>query len=162
MKKTRTVFSVNTSLILKEVTGGQWGIGSKFPLSAVILVHGSLHDRRFIILGDPGADSGDEEKSKRAEKCMVRRKVMNGEKSPWGQCLTRPVPVRHCPQGLFSPFITFLRTIYFSARLDFSSSPLSAPGSPRMALYEPSGDRVRPAWLIKCLSCRLGSWLISW
>ena len=40
--------------------------------------------------------------------------------------------VRHCPQGLFSPFFTFLRAIYFSARLDFSSSPLSAPGSPRM------------------------------
>ena len=47
------------------------------------------------ILGDPGA----------------RRKVMNGEKSPWGQCLTRSVP----------------------PRLDFSSSPLSAPGSPRMS-----------------------------
>ena len=41
--------------------------------------------------------------------------------------------VRHCPQGLFSPFFTFLRAIYFSARLDFSSSPLSAPGSPRMS-----------------------------
>ena len=40
--------------------------------------------------------------------------------------------VRHCPQGLLSPFFTFLRSIYFSARLDFSSSPLSAPGSPRM------------------------------
>ena len=40
--------------------------------------------------------------------------------------------VRHCPQGLFSPFFTFLRAIYFPARLDFSSSPLSAPGSPRM------------------------------
>ena len=44
------------------------------------------------ILGDPGADSGDEEKSKRAGKYMARRKVKNGEKSPWGQCLTRPVP----------------------------------------------------------------------
>ena len=44
------------------------------------------------ILGDPGADSGEEEKSKRAEKYMARRKVKNGEKSPWGQCLTRPVP----------------------------------------------------------------------
>ena len=40
--------------------------------------------------------------------------------------------VRHCPQGPFSPFFTFLRVIYFPARLDFSSSPLSAPGSPRM------------------------------
>ena len=46
----------------------------------------------MIILGDPGADSGDEEKSKRAEKYMARRNVKNGEKSPWGQCLTRPVP----------------------------------------------------------------------
>ena len=27
----------------------------------------------------------------------------------------------------------FLRAIYFSARVDFSSSPLSAPGSPRMS-----------------------------
>ena len=43
------------------------------------------------ILGDPGADSGGEGKSKRAEN-MARRKVKNGEKSPWGQCLTRPVP----------------------------------------------------------------------
>ena len=41
----------------------------------------------LLILGDPGADSG-----KRAEKYMARRKVENGEKSPWGQCLTRPVP----------------------------------------------------------------------
>ena len=32
-----------------------------------------------IILGDPGADSGDEEKYKRAEKYMARRKVKNGE-----------------------------------------------------------------------------------
>ena len=46
----------------------------------------------FSILGDPGADSGDEEKSKRAGKNMARSKVKNGEESPWGQCLTRPVP----------------------------------------------------------------------
>ena len=43
------------------------------------------------ILGDPGADSGNEEKSK-GRKNMARRKVKNGEKTPWGQCLTRPVP----------------------------------------------------------------------
>ena len=41
--------------------------------------------------------------------------------------------VRHCLQGLFSSFFTFLRAIFFSAHLDFSSSPPSAPGSPRMA-----------------------------
>ena len=43
------------------------------------------------ILGDPGVDSGGEGKSKRAEKYGTK-KVKNGEKSPWGQCLTRPVP----------------------------------------------------------------------
>ena len=37
----------------------------------------------IIILGDPGADSGDKEKSKRAEKYMAQRKVKNGEKSPF-------------------------------------------------------------------------------
>ena len=47
------------------------------------------------ILGDPGADSGGKGKSKRAEN-MARRKVKNGEKSPWGQCLTRPVPNGRC------------------------------------------------------------------
>ena len=76
---------------------------------------------------------------------MERRKGKNSEKSPWGQCLTRPVPngrcrsgfwlvpenlcfsgtnqkpeqrqlfglVRHCPQGLFSPFFTFLHGTFF-------------------------------------------------
>ena len=44
-----------------------------------------------LILGDPGADSGGKGKSKRAEN-MARRKVKNGEKSPWGQYLTRAVP----------------------------------------------------------------------
>ena len=53
--------------------------------------------------------------------------------------------VRHCPQGLFSPFFTFLRAIYFFARLDFSSSPLSAPGSPRMpcCLFAKSDSEFR-------------------
>ena len=54
--------------------------------------------------------------------------------------------VRHCLQGLFSPFFTFLRAIYFSARLNFSSSPLSAPGSPRMmidwSLFHSSSKKI--------------------
>ena len=80
------------------------------------------------------ADSGDEEKSKRAEKYMAEvflAPIMQKpeRRRPFGTGL-----VRHCPQGLFSPFFTFLRAIYFSARLDFSSSPLSAPGYPRMIL----------------------------
>ena len=53
-----------------------------------------------FILGDPGADSGDEGKSKRAEKYDIL---------------------------YFSSF-----HIYFPARLDFPSPPVSAPGSPRM------------------------------
>ena len=45
------------------------------------------------ILGDPGADSGGKGKlSLYGWKNMARRKVKNGEKSGWGQCLTRPVP----------------------------------------------------------------------
>ena len=30
---------------------------------------------------------------------MAQRKVKNGEKSPWGQCLTRPVPNGHRRSG---------------------------------------------------------------
>ena len=44
------------------------------------------------ILGDPGADSGARESLKGRKHDMARRKVKNGEKSPWGQCLTRSVP----------------------------------------------------------------------
>ena len=91
---------------------------------------------------------------------MARRKVKNDEKSPWGQCLTRPVPnsrgrsgfwlvpenfcvflpdqkaerrrpfgtglVRHCPQGLFSLFFTFLRAI-FSSPFRLSLAPTICP-----------------------------------
>ena len=40
--------------------------------------------------------------------------------------------VRHCPQGLFSPFFTFLRALFFPPfRLSFAPT-ISAPGSPRM------------------------------
>ena len=46
------------------------------------------------ILGDPGADSGDEGKSKRAEKYGTKKSKERREE-------------------LFSPFFTFLRTIFF-------------------------------------------------
>ena len=58
------------------------------------------------ILGDPGADSGVKEKTKRAEK--------NGAKKS----------KEHRSLLFFTPF--------FSARLVFPLPPLSAPGSPRM------------------------------
>ena len=91
---------------------------------------------------------------------MERRKVKNGEKSRWGQCLKRPVPngrrpsgfwlvpekhkfsgtnqkperqrpfgtglVRHCLQGLFSPFFTFLRAT-FSRPFRLSLVPTICP-----------------------------------
>ena len=85
-------------------------------------------------------------------KNVARRKVKNGEKSPWGQCLTRPVPngrrrsgfwlvpERHKFSGtnqkpeLRRPFGTVCSFhIYFSAHLDSPSPQLSAPGSPRMS-----------------------------
>ena len=98
------------------------------------------------ILGDPGADSGDEGKSKRAEKCGAKKSKERREeplgtmshqtsskRSPpfWlligarklcfsgtNQKPERRRPfgtglVRHCPQGLFSPFFTFLRATFF-------------------------------------------------
>ena len=76
-----------------------------------------------------------------------RRKEKNGKKSPWGQYLTRPVPNGRRRSGFwlvpekrkFSFLLTVLYFssfhIYFSARLDFLSSPLSAPGSPRMRVF---------------------------
>ena len=112
-----------------------------------------------LILGDPGADSGGEGKSKRAQN-KARRKLKNGEKSPWGQCLTGPVPngrhrsgfwlapenlcfsgtnqkperwrpfgtglIRHCPQGLFSPFFAFLRALFFHS-IRLSLAPTICP-----------------------------------
>ena len=59
----------------------------------------SGNGRKKVILGDPGADKGGEGNSKRAKKYMKRRKVKNGEKSPWGECLTRPVPNGRCRSG---------------------------------------------------------------
>ena len=63
---------------------------------------------------------------------------------PWGQCLTRPVPTvaavlasdwcqKTLSAGAFLAVLYFSSFhIYFPARLDFPSPPLSAPGSPRM------------------------------
>ena len=63
---------------------------------------------------------------------------------PWGHCLTRPVPTvaavlasdwcqKTLSAGAFLAVLYFSSFhIYFPARLDFPSPPLSAPGSPRM------------------------------
>ena len=47
--------------------------------------------------------------------------------------------VRHCPQGHFLLFFTFLRAIFF-CRLDFPSPPLSAPGFPKMGVKMTEGS----------------------
>ena len=98
----------------------------------------------------------------------ARRKQKNGEKSPWGQCLTRPVSncrgrsvfwlvpenfcvflpnqkaerrrpfgtglVKHCSQGLFSPFFSFLRAI-FSRPFRLSLAPTIYPWVSEDNLY---------------------------
>ena len=51
------------------------------------------------ILGDPGAVSGDGEKSKTGEKKFGRRKVKNAKKSPWGQGFNGPVPNGQASSG---------------------------------------------------------------
>ena len=82
-------------------------------------------------------------------KNMTRRKVKNGEKSPWCQKNTSFLaPIRSqnggdrwnwsgktlSPGALLAVLYFSSFHIYFSARLDFPSPPLSAPGSPRMVL----------------------------
>ena len=76
---------------------------------------------------------------------MARRKVKNGEKSPWGvfwhQSEARTGATvwnwsgKILSSGALLAVLCFSSChIYFSARLDFPSPPLSAPGSPRMII----------------------------
>ena len=100
----------------------------------VVVWHWSL-----LILGDPEADSWGEGESKQAEKYIWNEQtVPNGRRGsgfwlvPENLCLSgtnqkperrRPFGtglVRHCPQGLFSPFFTFIffrATFFRSFRL---------------------------------------------
>ena len=77
---------------------------------AALMHHSSIV--RYI-LGDPGADSGGEGKSKRATKKI-------GEEKSRARGIA------------FSRRLDFSSPIFFVARLDFPSPPLSAPASPRM------------------------------
>ena len=87
-----------------------------FTVSSPLEPFGSRF-RPFYILGDPGADSGDDGKSKRAKKYGTKKKKERREETGTNQKPQRRRPfgtglVRHCPQGLFSPFFTFLRSLY--------------------------------------------------
>ena len=81
-----------------------------------VFVTWRLRLRPLNILGDPGADSGGKRKSKQAEKYGTKKsKERREERGSSRRSLLFFVP-------------------YFSARLDFLLPPLSAPGSPRMAI----------------------------
>ena len=74
--------NVHTERELFSPTWNQFGFNIIFWLNKLLIILVVLLICITLILGDPGADSGDEEKSKRAEKYMARIKVKNGEKSP--------------------------------------------------------------------------------
>ena len=116
---------------------------------------------------------------------MARRKVKN-EKSPWGQCLTRPVPnsrrrscfwlvpqnfcvflpnqkaerrrpfgtglVRHCLQGLFSPFFSLLRAI-FSCPFRLSLAPTMCPWVSEDANDEDLQEKCKHEHTSACSHC---------
>ena len=80
------------------------------------------------ILGDSGADSGDEGKSKRAEKCGAKKSKERREE-PLGT-MSYQTNSKRSPS--FWLLIGARKLVFFCGRLDFPSPPLSAPGSPRM------------------------------
>ena len=85
------------------------------------------------ILGDPGADSGGEGKSRRAEKYGTKKSKERRDlcfsgtnQKPERRRLFGTGLVRHCPQRLFSPFFTFLGAI-FSRPFRLFLSPTICP-----------------------------------
>ena len=82
---------------------------------------------RFSILGDPGGDSGDEGKSKQAEKYGTKKSKERREE-PLGTMSYQTSSKR----SRFSRRSLLFFVPCFSACLDFPSPLLSAPGSPRM------------------------------
>ena len=64
------------------------------------------HTRHYASSQTQGQIVGRRE-SLNGQKNMTRRKVKNGEKSPWGQCLTRPVPNGRRSLLFFVPYIFF-------------------------------------------------------
>ena len=81
-------------------------------------------------------------------KNMARRKVKNGEKSPWGQCLTRPVPTvaavlaSDCCQKT-CVFLAPIRSQNGGDRWNWSGKTLS-PGALLAVLYFSSSHIFPP------------------
>ena len=65
----------------------------------ILITHIAIYQTVVFILGDPGAVSGDGEKSKTGDKKFRRRKVKNAKKSPWGECFNGPVPDGQASSG---------------------------------------------------------------
>ena len=124
------------------------------------------------ILGDPGADSGGEGKSKRAGKCGTKKSkerreeplgimcyqtsskrsptfwLLIGQKNTkvfWHQSAARPaVTVWNWSGKSLSPgaLLPHFSSSHFPACLDFPSPPLSAYGSPRMCFNKNSWKKA--------------------
>ena len=81
---------------------------------------------RLYILGDPGADKGDEGKSKRAEKYDTKKSKERREE-PLGTMSYQTSSNGRRRSGFW--------LVPENLCLDFPSSPLSASGSPRMSFH---------------------------
>ena len=98
-------FSLSRIFLVKSVDGEPWQ--NEFSLTGLRVQN--YHAGFWTSSETQGQIVGARE-SLNGRKNVAQRKVKNGKKSPW-----RPFGtglVRHCPQGLFSPFFTFLRSTH--------------------------------------------------
>ena len=97
----------------------------------------SQNRKRSAIHGDPGADSGDEGKSKRAKKCGAKKSKERREE-PLGTMSYQTSSKRSPPSwlligarklvfALFSSFFIFLRSIYIFLSVSTFLRPLYLP-----------------------------------
>ena len=121
-----------------------------------------MYYTKCFILGDPGADSGGEGKSKRVEKCGTNKSKERREASSVAAVLPSDWAEKHnsflapirsqnggdrlelvwkdiVPRGSCRRSLLFF-VPYFSDRLDFPLPPLAAPKSPRMGKKSPLGQ----------------------
>ena len=75
-------FIVKTSCIVVWFLADKPLNFDSFTVSFIVSLSNLLKRCTWIILGDPGADSGDEGKSKRAEKCGAKKRKERREEPP--------------------------------------------------------------------------------
>ena len=118
--------------------------------------------RYMSILGDPGADSRGEGKSKREGKYGTKKSKERREE-PLGTMSYQTSSKQSPPFWLligatkllcFSSRRSLLFFVpYFPTRLDFPSPPLSAPGSPRMVHENKQAILICPSYCIIVFWC---------